>query len=34
MSSTTVAEFASELENDIKSNDAFISNLRKTGVIQ
>ncbi|MEI7782831.1 MAG: tripartite tricarboxylate transporter substrate-binding protein [Betaproteobacteria bacterium] len=28
------AEFASELENDIKANDAFISNLRKTGVIQ
>jgi tripartite-type tricarboxylate transporter receptor subunit TctC len=27
-------EFAIELENDIKANDAFISNLRKSGVIQ
>jgi tripartite-type tricarboxylate transporter receptor subunit TctC len=28
------AEFARELENDIKANEVFISNLRKAGVIQ
>lgn len=28
------AEFAAELENDIKANEDFISNLRKSGVIQ
>lgn len=28
------AEFTAELENDIKANEDFISNLRKSGVIQ
>lgn len=28
------AEFARELESDIKANEAFIANLRKSGVIQ
>lgn len=28
------SEFAAELENDIKANEVFISNLRKSGVIQ
>jgi hypothetical protein len=28
------AEFARELEADIKANEVFITNLRKTGAIQ